>query len=131
MRKPGKLFVTSKKAFIVAAILLIVIGISIGCTKPESQPGSEIETRLDLPKGFEKAEEVITTDLITKHVAALSSDEMEGRGPGSQGDQRARQYLADQMTELGLQPGFEGAWEQPMTLVGIDTSAPATWSFSP
>ena len=44
---------------------------------------------------------------------------MEGRGPGSDGDRRARAYLAGRMAELGYEPLFDGSWEQPLAIVGV------------
>ncbi len=63
-------------------------------------------------------------------IADLSDDAMEGRGPGSAGDVMARQYIADAMAGMGLQPGAaDGGWEQSFDIVGIDAEVPATWSF--
>ncbi|MGE5184555.1 MAG: M28 family peptidase [Acidobacteriota bacterium] len=38
----------------------------------------------------------------------LSSDELAGRAPGSEGGAKAEQYVADQFAKLGLQPAGEG-----------------------
>ncbi len=55
---------------------------------------------------------------------------MEGRGPGTAGDVMARQYIADAMAELGLEPAAaDGSWEQPFDIVGIDATVPETWTF--
>lgn len=71
-------------------------------------------------------------------VRFLSSDALEGRGPGSRGDQVARLYLSSELEALGLVPGVgtgAGAgspsptWEQSFPMVGIDSQAPATWEF--
>ena len=63
-------------------------------------------------------------------IADLSDDAMEGRGPGTAGDVMARQYIADVMAELGLEPaGADGSWEQPFDIVGIDATVPETWTF--
>lgn len=67
-------------------------------------------------------------------VRFLSSDALEGRGPGSPGDRLARLYLATELEGLGLQPGGgtadSPAWEQPFPMIGIDSQAPPTWEFS-
>ena len=63
-------------------------------------------------------------------VIEISSDEYEGRGPGSRGDVMARDYLAAEMQRLGLQPGAaDGTWEQKFDLVGVTTAQPDTWTF--
>lgn len=63
-------------------------------------------------------------------VEKLASDEFEGRGVGTRGDRKTRDYLISQMKALGLRPGAaNGAWEQPFDLVGISSIAPALWRF--
>ena len=64
-------------------------------------------------------------------MAEIADDRYQGRGPGSVGDILARQYLIQQLTALGLQPGGEnGSWEQPFSLVGINAVQPPVWLFS-
>ena len=71
----------------------------------------------------------ITAETLRNHVARLSDDEMEGRSPGSAGTRLARQYLAEAMASYGLDPAFDGQWEQTFDLVGITSQAPETWKF--
>ena len=55
---------------------------------------------------------------------------MEGRGPGTAGDVMARQYIADVMAGMGLEPAAaDGGWEQPFDIVSIDATVPETWTF--
>lgn len=51
------------------------------------------------------AEESITSDDLLRHTRALSSDEFEGRAPGTKGEDLTVSYLTDQFTKLGLKPG--------------------------
>jgi hypothetical protein len=56
-------------------------------------------------------------DLI-EHVKFLSSDELQGRGNGTPGLERAAEYIASQFKAAGLQPGGEGGtFFQPFELV--------------
>src|SRR4030095_6399800 len=58
-------------------------------------------------------------------VRFLSSDLLEGRAPGTRGDQLAREYVAARFEAVGLAPGAQGrAWEQPVELVGVRSQAP-------
>jgi Zn-dependent M28 family amino/carboxypeptidase len=58
-------------------------------------------------------------------VRFLSSDLLEGRGPGTRGDRLARAYLASRFEAIGLEPGAPGgSWEQPLDLVGVTASPP-------
>ena len=64
-------------------------------------------------------------------VVEISDDRYEGRGPGTRGDEAAREYLARQMEALGLLPGAaDGSWEQAFDLVGITASQPDSWTFA-
>jgi Zn-dependent M28 family amino/carboxypeptidase len=78
-----------------------------------------------------EAEQLITGELLQRHVTTIASDEYEGRGPGTDGDRRARAYLAERLAEYGAEPAFAGgSWEQPMTIVGITTDLPERWAFA-
>jgi Zn-dependent M28 family amino/carboxypeptidase len=78
----------------------------------------------------EQASKEITGDYMRGIVVEISDDRYEGRGPGSQGDEMARAYLAKRMEELGLEPAAEdGSWEQPFDLVGVNSSQPDSWTF--
>ncbi len=85
---------------------------------------------LELPAGFEPAAAEITADYQRGIIAAMSDDDLEGRGPGTAGDATARQQLIEQMQALGLEPGGPGgSWEQPFAIVGVDAKSPDTWTF--
>jgi Zn-dependent M28 family amino/carboxypeptidase len=114
-------------------LLVVVLSLSfvISCGSGSGDDTSGEISGLALPDGIEKASEVITETLLQNHVTILGGDEMEGRGPGSDGDRRARRYLTEQMQRIGLQPAFpNGAWEQPLTIVGVTGHVPDTWVFS-
>src|SRR5215203_2737095 len=51
------------------------------------------------------------------HVKFLASDELQGRGNGTTGLERAAQYIAGQFRAAGLQPGVGGSWFQPFQIV--------------
>ena len=60
----------------------------------------------------------------------LSSDDLEGRGPGGRGDRLTQVYLATELEAIGLEPGSpSGSWLQPFPMVGIESQAPELWSF--
>src|SRR5687768_10551540 len=57
---------------------------------------------------------------ILDHIKVLSSDQFEGRAPGSKGEELTVKYLEDQFRTLGLQPGnTDGTYIQDLPLVGI------------
>ncbi|GAA3926311.1 M28 family metallopeptidase [Luteimonas lutimaris] len=61
-------------------------------------------------------------------VKTLSSDEFEGRGPGTPGGAKAVEYIKAQFERIGLQPGNDGSWFQdvPMTETTPDESTVLT-----
>ena len=113
-----------------ATILVTVLALSIGCPNQEAVIDEAEPAGLSLPVGFEAAESASTATTLEQHTVALSAESMEGRGPGTDGDRRARQYLAETMSAFGIQPAFPDGWEQALTLVSIESEAPQQWSFS-
>jgi Zn-dependent M28 family amino/carboxypeptidase len=67
----------------------------------------------------------ITESDLEAHIVTLSSDEFGGRGPSSPGGDMTVEYLAEQFSALGLEPGNDGSWFQDVPLVDI-TADPAT-----
>jgi Zn-dependent M28 family amino/carboxypeptidase len=83
-----------------------------------------------LARQADKAAEVITADYLREAVTALSSDELEGRAPGTAGDAKARSLLIDRLRTMGYSPGGpNGSWEQPFDIVGITSNPPEGWRF--
>ncbi len=69
-----------------------------------------------------KAAEAINEEAFRSQVEALSSDEMQGRSPGSEGERKTIEYLEKQYLELGLQPVGGGDFRQDVALVEITGS---------
>ena len=62
----------------------------------------------------------ITTEAFLSHIEVLSSDEFEGRAPGSHGEELSVQYLTEQFLALGLKPGNpDGTFVQEVPLAGL------------
>src|SRR6516164_6673482 len=69
----------------------------------------------------------ISAERIKAHVAYLSSDRLEGRGPGTRGEFLATEYLAEEFKKAGLKPiGERGTYFQPVPLVRVVTSSQST-----
>lgn len=76
----------------------------------------------------------IEPQAILDRIKVLSSDEYEGRAPGSKGEDLTVRYLEDEFKKLGLQPGnTDGTYIQKVPLVGITgtNSEPLTVSQGP
>ena len=89
------------------------------------------QTGAPVPAAVEQAAHTyIMRNTLEAPIRFLSSDALEGRGPGTRGDQLARLYLATQLESLGLQPGGpNGQWQQPVDMIGMKAQFPRTWSF--
>ena len=60
---------------------------------------------------------------ILERIKVLSSDEFEGRAPGTKGEDLTVKYLEDEFQKLGLKPGnTDGTYIQKVPLVGITGS---------
>ncbi|MFL6516217.1 MAG: M28 family peptidase [Chthoniobacterales bacterium] len=68
--------------------------------------------------------EAITPDGMLAHIKVLSSDDFEGRAPGSKGEELSINYISEQFKHIGLKPGNpDGSYLQEVPLAGI-TSDP-------
>jgi Zn-dependent M28 family amino/carboxypeptidase len=73
---------------------------------------------------IEQAKASMTAAGLLRHITALSSDEFEGRGPGTPGEQRTVTYLEEQFRALRLAPGNpDGTFVQNVPLAGIRSTA--------
>jgi Zn-dependent M28 family amino/carboxypeptidase len=72
----------------------------------------------------------VSGDRMLADIRTLSSDEFEGRGPGSKGEELTIQYLQDQFRNAGLEPGNpDGGYLQSVRLVGITADPQMKLSF--
>jgi len=86
----------------------------------------------DPDAAIDAAGKVITADLLRDQITKIASDEFEGRGPTTHGDELMRAYLVEQLKGLGYEPGGGGAdgWQQPFELVGTKAAMPPVWTFA-
>lgn len=61
----------------------------------------------------------ITTDGLKKQLSVIASDDFQGRGPSTIGEQRTISYLADQFKAEGLKPGNNGSYFQEVSLIKL------------
>lgn len=85
---------------------------------------------VSIPAGWSAREravaEVVTADGIAADVRYLSSDALEGRGPGTPGDEQAMKYIADRFLHLGLSPaGDRHTFFQRFPVLGVTTTLTA------
>ena len=72
---------------------------------------------------LEDALQSIKPDAILQHIKVLASDEYEGRGPGTPGEDKTIAYLTGQFRAMGLKPGNpDGSYVQNVPLVGFQAT---------
>jgi Zn-dependent M28 family amino/carboxypeptidase len=75
-----------------------------------------------------------TTDIdetvFRTHLRVLSSDDFEGRKPGTPGEEKTVAYLVEQFRKLGLKPGNGESYVQPVPMVEILAGADASLSIA-
>lgn len=59
----------------------------------------------------------ISADSYAAHLRTLASDRFAGRSPGSEGERLTVDYLVEQFSAMGLEPGNDGAWVQDVPAV--------------
>jgi Zn-dependent M28 family amino/carboxypeptidase len=100
-----------------AACALVLL---TGCGKDEPKPAASAPAPsqaapipvAQLPK--------VDSAKILDHIKALSADEMQGRGPGTPGEEKTVAYIESQFKAIGLQPGNpDGTFVQKVPMVGI------------
>jgi Zn-dependent M28 family amino/carboxypeptidase len=73
--------------------------------------------------------DAITPDGMLAHIKALSSDEFEGRSPGTKGEELSIKYVSDQFKTIGLKPGNpDGSYTQEVPLAGIKSDPHVTFN---
>ncbi|MBS1817458.1 MAG: M28 family peptidase [Acidobacteria bacterium] len=116
-----------KTAFVLATTLLW----SVACDNRAERPASDLapgptptvaRTAIgDLPDP--------DVDAVLGETKTLSSDEFQGRAPGTKGEDLTVAFIVDQFRKMGLKPGnTDGTYIQKVPLVGI-TPAPAPLIF--
>ncbi|HVE86198.1 MAG TPA: M28 family peptidase, partial [Myxococcales bacterium] len=73
----------------------------------------------------------VSAAALEAHTRFLSHDLLEGRLPGTRGDELAVQYVAAQFRAYGLEPGGEdGTYFQKVPMVGIEVKPPPSVTFA-
>jgi len=114
--------------FLFTALLLTFL---IACDTSTPTPVTQTETQIataeapGLPVGFLNAQESIRAGSMLADVTIVAGDQFEGRGAGTEGDRKARAFLANRLTEMGYEPFFDNAsFEQPVEIIGLTVQHP-------
>ena len=105
---------TTRRTFSIPSLALVPLcGLLASCT---GGPGSP--------------EQAIHPEAIRADLRILAADEMEGRGTGSPGGEKAAAYIADRFREIGLEPAVDGDFFQSVPIVGVTPSPEMKLTFS-
>ena len=73
---------------------------------------------------IEKAKSLATTEHLKRYTEAISHDSCQGRKPFSEGADRAVNYIARQMKEVGLKPINGDSYLQQVNIISSRTQCP-------
>jgi Zn-dependent M28 family amino/carboxypeptidase len=105
------------KRFSCYGILLYGLLVTVACGGNQSSTPQQLASTPQLPVSSMPK---IDRQKILEHIKVLSSDEYEGRAPGTKGEELTVKYIQDQFKQLNLKPGNpDGAFVQKVPLVGI------------
>jgi Zn-dependent M28 family amino/carboxypeptidase len=112
-----------------AAFLTLVIACQQAPTTNQPANTNSATAGVATPAELKPALETINANDILQHTRALSTDEFEGRGPGTRGEELTVKYLTEQFQKLGLKPGNpDGTFVQKVPLAGFTAQATASYS---
>ncbi len=99
-------------------LVLFALGMAVaGCTCTPSAPTAGVDS--------------ISGERMLAAIKTLSSDEFEGRGPGSKGEQLTIDYIQKQFKDMGAKPGNpDGSYLQNVPFVGITADPDMKLTFS-
>lgn len=99
--------------------------IALGLWLPTWQQTQGQEEGLPSAAVQQAARKAIGETTLRADIRFLADDLLEGRGPGTRGDQLAQRYIATQFELLGLEPAAPGGqWYQKVPLLGVTTRPP-------
>ncbi|HYH87085.1 MAG TPA: M28 family metallopeptidase [Pyrinomonadaceae bacterium] len=117
------------------ALLSLALAAAFACACTTTAPTNSAATTptpatqtAAIPAELKPALDTINSEDIMRHTRTLSSDEYEGRGPGTNGEELSVKYLTEQFQKLGLKPGNpDGTYVQKVPLVGFTGDVTASF----
>lgn len=106
----------------VCAASILTSTFSIGSANAEVPASNLASVESSVTTKSEKmtlSDAAIDLDVYRQHVKTLASDEFEGRGPLSKGEEKTVDYLVTQYKKLGLKPAFGDSYTQAVPLAKI------------
>lgn len=118
------------RCLIASAIVLTLV--ACGRDEPAATPPAVTESPARskpapvVPTGDGHFSAEITAEDFAARLQKLSSDQFEGRQPGTIGERVTTAYIKDQFERIGLKPGNNGSWFQTVPMVQTSLQDPAS-----
>jgi Zn-dependent M28 family amino/carboxypeptidase len=84
--------------------------------QPADATASEATTAAETSAGIAESD-------LRWRISTLADNAFEGRAPATPGGIAASQWIADEMARIGLEPGYEGSYFQPVPLLEVTLDA--------
>lgn len=94
------------------------IALAVACS-PAEQPNSSANAQIDA----DGIVDYTFSDTFRQHLEVISSDEFEGRAPGTKGEELTIDYIAGKMQALGIQSFTNDRYTQAVPLVRIEPTS--------
>src|SRR3982751_6737649 len=105
------------------SLSLVALAGFAACAKPDSSSSGTVSAAVS------DAAQSIDAGAMLQHIEDLAADSMEGRAPGTPGEEKAVAYLTQQFQKLGLQPGNpDGSYIQKVDLIGYTAHPTASFT---
>ena len=124
------MYTVARHSTLIAALLITSFAV-VGCRRQEPTPPPQAaEAASPVTPEARAAADQIAADYLRDQITTFSSDAFEGRGPATPADVKSRDYLVEQLKQIGFEPGgADGGWQQTFDVVGVDAQMPKQWSF--
>ena len=107
----------------------LILGLATAALLAACKPSEPAAPAAQAPAAPPAATHAFNADIneadYAELVKTLASDEFEGRGPGTVGEDKTVDYIKAQFERLGLKPGNNGDWFQTVPMV-VTEADPAT-----
>ncbi|MGH9899714.1 MAG: M28 family metallopeptidase [Pyrinomonadaceae bacterium] len=120
-----------KKNLVISCLLVFSITLLDACSGATNNSENRTEPSVSTTQFGESqpAIDAVTSDALLNHIKTLSSDEYEGRGPGTKGEELTVNYITEQFKSLGLSPGNpDGTYVQKVPLAGFTAQPTASFN---
>ncbi len=91
----------------------VLVALTVSCTPPQEREQAETAVADALP-------ETLFNPAFAEYFASIAADDMLGRAPATQGEERTVSYIEQQFARFGLQPYNEKGYRQAVPVVQID-----------